>query len=270
VDDAKEQNAQVHALPDGDALALVPPQASDLSKTWLLQRISGESGNTSWTHPFSQLNNPRMTPVKWAVDEARGQVILTMSQQLMRSVEEEISSYDLRTGAEKWHSAHPLSFESVVPANPSLRSPDALTDFGHEFTLTRRHDWLRWHREGSLWLPNTGWISTERPLQKTVSAQDGSLLNRSCLGEENEQIAEVLTSPNQAHTALLLIEVAREYRPSAWRVLRLDHSGGQQISGSAFQADFPPPSIITDAGTIIMTGDPTPEQHWGWQVRAWR
>jgi hypothetical protein len=95
------------------------------------------------------------------------------------------------------------------------------------------------------------------------------------LGEKNERIAEVLTSPNQAHTALLLIEVAhdevvREHRPSTWRVLRLDEKGGKQISGSAFQGDFPPPSIITDSGVIIMTGDPSPDPHGVWQVRAWR
>jgi hypothetical protein len=268
----------VHPLKDGDALVLVPPAGEFIGEDSILIRVDSESGSTRWEHRRGGFDD---TPLQWAVDEAHEQVITANLPRKTFLGTIEFSSLELQTGAEKWCLRYPLSDIEIGSLDHSLRGADAITTFSTEFFTSKRVDWKTWHRSGPLWLPEITENSWREPLQQTISARDGSLLSQSNFGERNEQAA-VLTSPNQTHSAILLVRydpIPDQSDSCPWRILRRNPNAHacasdwfrQQISGTAsgYRLGFSVRAFITDSGKIVVIGDPARKDHSVWQVRVW-
>jgi hypothetical protein len=128
----------------------------------------------------------------------------------------------------------------------------------HEYEHTETN-WLKWHKEEGIWMPESHWERRERiQVTRTPSHKSGSQEQFFVGGEQERVLLLVYSDGAPIPSATLLVNMSEEAESRNWRVVGLedDHKLGRTLAqGVGISHNYGGPVRLTKAGSVIVGGN---------------
>jgi len=270
--------ARIFPLEGGDAFSVLPPFPYGFGgkRAWIMQRLSGKSGNALWEVDQPSDANDNTVNVQWLVDEPHNQVVVysgTWTPQGVPLIN--LVGYDLLTGKEKWHALHPSPTAGIGPGVVNMSFDDHGNLILWYTTKEFNTSWFdRWIAFSPLALIETR--NPSRNFRIVFSITDGRMLDCQKFGGRYEELFTVLSGPGTDPPGAAIMQVRKpDNGLGSWRAILLNHGalpdqGGLPLFARQPRGPYPNWAyngdvVVTPSGKLV-TCDYC---NGGWQIRAW-
>ncbi len=119
-------------------------------------------------------------------------------------------------------------------------------------------NWLRWHKEEELWVPEFHWERRERVQVTRNSPHKFGSPEQFFFGREQERVLSLLYREGEPiPSAALLIDMREEAGSRGWRIVRI--TDGRRIGrllahGTGISHNYEGPMRLTKTGSVVMSG----------------